>query len=230
VESEHNELVNTVIILFAYGQQYLNWRKIDSLHCCENFNSLLGDQCMGKVFETITDDLQAFIAQQHLFFVSTAPLGEEGHINLSPKGMDSFRVLSDHEVAYVDLTGSGNETSAHIQENGRITFMFCAFEGAPKVLRLYGHGRVVLPTDTEWESLSSHFTLYPGTRQIIAAEISRVSTACGYAVPLYEFKEQRDTLVKWAEHKGHEGLDAYRQQKNLCSIDELPTPLGVREL
>src|SRR5258708_7010191 len=100
---------------------------------------------MGKVHEVITDDLQAFIARQHMFFVATAPLSGEGHINLSPKGMDSFRVLSNHEVAYLDLTGSGNETSAHIQENGRVTFMFCAFEDSPNVLRLYGQGRVVLP-------------------------------------------------------------------------------------
>jgi hypothetical protein len=181
---------------------------------------------MGKVFEVINDDLQTFIMRQHMFFVATAPLSGDGHINLSPKGMDTFRVLSDHEVAYLDLTGSGNETSAHIRENSRITFMFCALEGSPNVLRLYGQGRVILPIDPEWEALSSKFTLYTGTRQIIAAQITRVSTACGYAVPLYEHQGQRDILVKWAEHKGDDGLKAYWQEKNLCSIDSLPTALA----
>ncbi|MHB8624856.1 MAG: pyridoxamine 5'-phosphate oxidase family protein [Aggregatilineales bacterium] len=180
---------------------------------------------MAKVYEVITEELQAFIAQQHIFFVATAPLSSDGHVNLSPKGMDSFRVLSGHQVAYLDLTGSGNETSAHIQENGRITFMFCAFEGSPSVLRLYGHGRVVLPNDSEWQALSNHFMLYPGTRQIITADITRVSTACGYAVPLYAFEGQREALVKWAEHKGDDGIKTYWQEKNLRSIDSLPTPL-----
>jgi hypothetical protein len=178
---------------------------------------------MGKVVDAITDELQTFIRKQHIFFVATAPLGEEGHVNISPKGMDSFRILSPHKVAYLDLTGSGNETSAHLLENGRITFMFCAFEGAPNILRLYGQGQVILPEQDEWQELSTHFTLYPGTRQIIVADITRVQTSCGYAVPFYEYVGERAALLKWAEKKGDEGIQTYWQEKNLTSIDALPT-------
>lgn len=181
---------------------------------------------MAKVFESIDDRMQAFIAAQHLFFVATAPLNAEGHVNMSPKGLNCFRVLSPHQVAYLDLTGSGNETSAHLYENGRITFMFCAFEGAPNILRLYGTGRTILPTDAEWETLSSLFTLYAGARQIIIADITRVQTSCGFAVPLMDFVSERDTLLKWADTKGDDGLAAYWQEKNVRSIDALPTPIG----
>ncbi len=179
---------------------------------------------MAKVYDLITDQLRDFIDAQHLFFVATAPR-EGGHVNLSPKGLDCFRVFSPTQVAYLDLTGSGNETSAHLQENGRITFMFCAFEGAPNILRLYGIGRTVLPDAAEWAELSQHFTLYPGARQIIVAEIDRVQTSCGYAVPLMDYVSERETLIKWAETKGENGLETYRQQKNVRSIDALPTPI-----
>ncbi|MDX1995961.1 MAG: pyridoxamine 5'-phosphate oxidase family protein [bacterium] len=182
---------------------------------------------MGKLYDAITDDLQTFIQNQHLFFVATAPLSPDGHVNLSPKGLDSFRILSPNRVAYLDLTGSGNETSAHLLENGRITFMFCSFEKTPQVVRLYGTGRTVLPVSAEWDELSALFTLYPGARQLIVADISRVSTACGYAVPLMDYAGERDTLLRWAEVKGDDGLVAYRQEKNLCSIDELLTPLAA---
>jgi hypothetical protein len=181
---------------------------------------------MGKVHEHITEPLRAFIAQQHLFFVATAPLDAEGHINLSPKGLDCLRVLSENRVAYLDLTGSGNETAAHLMDNGRITLMFCAFSGAPNIVRLYGRGRAILPGDPEWEALSAHFPTYPGVRQIIAADIDRVSTSCGYAVPLYNYEGERDTLLKWAERKGEDALVEYRQEKNVSSIDGLPTPLA----
>ncbi len=117
---------------------------------------------MAKLFESITEELQKFIANQHMFFVGTAPLDSNGHVNLSPKGLESFRILSAHKVAYLDLTGSGNETSAHLQENGRITIMFCAFEGAPSILRLYGTGKTILPNNLEWESLYSQFSEIPG--------------------------------------------------------------------
>ena len=120
---------------------------------------------MAKVFDRITDELQAFIAAQHIFFVATAPISSTGHINVSPKGLDSFRILSPNRVAYLDLTGSGNETSAHLQENGRITLMFCAFQGSPSILRLYGTGYTVLPNNPEWDSLHSLFPPTPGTRQ-----------------------------------------------------------------
>jgi hypothetical protein len=163
-----------------------------------------------------------------MFFVATAPLSGEGHINLSPKGFDCFCVLSPTRVAYMDMTGSGNETAAHIFENGRITFMFCAFDGPPRILRLYGNGSAVLPGDAEWAELSSHFTLRLATRQIIVADIHTVRTSCGFGVPLYEYLGERDHAQKWAESKGAEGLEAYKQEKNLTSIDGLPTPLANR--
>lgn len=181
---------------------------------------------MAKVFDSITPELQAFITAQHLFFVATAPLSSAGHVNLSPKGLDSFRILSPNRVAYLDLTGSGNETSAHLVENGRITFMFCAFQGAPCILRLYGQGRVLLPANSEWTELHTLFLPIAGARQIIVADIDRVQTSCGLGVPLMEFEGQRSALVDWAEKKGEEGLAAYWQQKNLVSLDGLPTPLG----
>ncbi|NJR39658.1 MAG: pyridoxamine 5'-phosphate oxidase family protein [Leptolyngbyaceae cyanobacterium CSU_1_4] len=176
---------------------------------------------MAKVFDHITPELQQFIAQQHLFFVATAPLSETGHVNVSPKGLDCFRVLSPNRIAYLDLTGSGNETSAHLQENGRITLMFCAFQGAPSILRLYGNGKTLLPADGEWESLRAKFPDLPGVRQIITADIDRVQTSCGHGVPLYEHQESRSQLVAWAEKKGEAGLAAYHQQKNRISIDGL---------
>ncbi len=181
---------------------------------------------MAKVFDSITEELQKFIANQHIFFVGTAPLDSTGHVNLSPKGNNTFRILSPNKVAYLDLTGSGNETSAHLQENGRITFMFCAFEGSPSILRLYGSGTTILPGNSEWESLYSHFPEIPGTRQIIVAEIERVQTSCGMSVPLYEYQAQRESLVKWAAKKGESGIKEYHKQKNMVSIDGLATPLS----
>lgn len=181
---------------------------------------------MAKLHDNLTDDLAAFIRAQPLFFVASAPLDPHGHINLSPKGLDCFQILSSQQVAYLDLTGSGNETSAHLEENGRITFMFCAFSDAPRILRLYGQGRVVVPHMAEWSSLANHFPHYPGTRQIIVADITRVQTSCGYAVPLMDYVGQRDTLIRWAETKGEEGLADYHCAKNLASIDGLPTSLA----
>jgi hypothetical protein len=181
---------------------------------------------MAKVFDSLTDDLQRFIEAQQIFFVATAPLAADGHVNLSPKGLNSFRVLSPNQVAYLDVTGSGNETSAHLQENGRLTLMFCAFQEPPLILRLYGKGRTVLPDAPEWNDLSARFALLPGTRQIIVATIDRVQTSCGMGVPLHEPAGQRDSLLKWADKKGKEGLRDYQQQKNSVSIDGLPAPLA----
>jgi hypothetical protein len=180
---------------------------------------------MGKVFDHITDDIRTFVEKQHMFFVATAPLAAEGHINLSPKGMDSFRFLSDERVGYLDLTGSGNETSAHITENGRITFMFVAFEGSPNIVRLYGEGQTVLPTDAEWAGLAAHFPPHVGTRQIIVADIHRVSTSCGYSIPFMDYRSERETLTKYWEAKCDEVTD-YQRQKNSTSIDGIPTPIG----
>jgi len=181
---------------------------------------------MAKVFNHITDDLAAFITAQPLFFVATAPLSRSGHVNLSPKGLDSFRILSPNCVAYLDATGSGNETSAHLVENGRITFMFCAFWDKPLILRLYGQGRVILPNADEWQAMASLFPPIAGTRQIIVANIDRVQTSCGSGVPLMNYVGQRQTMIDWAEKKGEAGLRAYHQQKNLVSLDGLTTPLA----
>ena len=180
---------------------------------------------MGKFSDSIQPGHQAFIEHQKMFFVASAPLSGEGHVNLSPKGMDTFRVLSPSRVAYLDITGSGNETSAHLLENGRVTFMFCAFDGPPNILRLYGVGRTVLPHDAEWGELSALFALPLATRQIIVADIHKVQTSCGFSVPLYEYTGERDHADKWAEKKGVEGLEAYRQEKNRISLDGLPTAL-----
>lgn len=183
---------------------------------------------MGKFSEFIADHHREFIEAQHMFFVGTAPLAAEGHINLSPKGLDSFRVLSSTRVAYMDIVGSGNETSAHILENGRITFMFCAFDGAPNILRLYGLGKTILPGDEEWQELAANFHLLPSTRQIIVATISKVQTSCGFGVPYYDYRGERDHAHKWAEKKGHDGLEEYKKEKNMFSLDGLPTALSVK--
>ncbi|MBO9203950.1 MULTISPECIES: pyridoxamine 5'-phosphate oxidase family protein [Niastella] len=182
---------------------------------------------MGKFFDSIQPHHAEFIEKQKMFFVASAPLSGEGHVNLSPKGLDSFRVLSPTRVAYLDIVGSGNETSAHLLENGRITFMFCAFEDAPNILRLYGNGVTVLPGDAQWAELSALFTLHLSTRQIIVAEIHKVQTSCGFGVPLYDYLGERDHAQKWAEKKGPEGLEAYKEEKNRISLDGLQTALGV---
>ena len=183
---------------------------------------------MAKFHTQMEDHHQQFIESQHLFFVSTAPISGEGHINLSPKGLDSFRVLSPSKVAYMDIVGSGNETSAHILENGRITFMFCAFDGPPNILRLYGRGYAVLPGDAAWPELSRYFDILPSTRQIIVAEIHKVQTSCGFAVPYYNYAGERDHSHKWAETKGALGLEDYKKEKNMISLDGLPTALATK--
>lgn len=165
-----------------------------------------------------------------MFFVATSPLDATGHINVSPKGLDSFRVLSANKVGYMDIVGSGNETSAHILENGRITFMFTAFQGAPNILRLYGKGYAVLPGDAEWEELSKHFIIVPATRQIIVADVFKVQTSCGFGIPYYTYEGERDHAHKWAEKKGQEGLEKYQQDNNLISIDGLKTALAESNL
>ena len=180
---------------------------------------------MGKFFDSIQDQHKTFIAKQKMYFVASAPLDASGHVNLSPKGLDSFRVLSDTRVMYMDIIGSGNETSAHLLENGRITFMFCAFEGPPLILRLYGKGYTVLPGDAEWPELSKHFYLLLATRQIIVADIDMVQTSCGFSVPLYEHTGERDHAFKWAENKGVDGLEKYKEEKNRISLDGLPTAM-----
>jgi hypothetical protein len=182
---------------------------------------------MGKLFDAISPEHEAFIRKQHIFFVGSAPLAADGHVNLSPKGHDVLRIFSPTQVGYLDLTGSGNETSAHLMENGRITFMFVAFDGAPMILRLYGTGRVVLPDTPEWEALVPHFAMLPGARQIMMADLHAVKTSCGFSIPFYDYTGERDTLKKWAVQRG-DGLVDYHRDKNMVSMDGLPTPIGSK--
>lgn len=176
---------------------------------------------MAKFFPALDERLSAFIAEQKIFFTSTA--ANAGRINLSPKGMDVFRCLDERTVAYLDLTGSGNEASAHLLENGRMTIMFCSFGAQPLILRLYGRGRTVLPGDAEWEKWFARFDPLPGQRQIVVLDVKSVQTSCGFGVPRYGFEEHRPTLVDWSDKKGPGEMEQYRREKNRVSIDGLPT-------
>ena len=177
---------------------------------------------MGRQYESLTDAVREWIARQPVFFVATAPSGESGHVNLSPKGLDTFRVLGSSTVAYLDLTGSGAETIAHIRQNGRITFMFCAFEGPPRILRLFGAGEAVHPGDPEWDELAGRFPEIPGRRAVIRVHLDRIADSCGYAVPEMALVGPRQRLVDWAVKQGEDGLVEYRATKNVESIDGLP--------
>lgn len=177
---------------------------------------------MGKSLDGIDETLAKWIASQPIFFVATAPLSGEGLVNCSPKGMDSLRVIGPREVAYLDLTGSGAETIAHLRENGRIVIMLCAFAGPPKIVRLHGTGEVILPETADWSELKSSFPGYPGIRSIIRVRLTRISTSCGYSVPRLRYVEERDVLVEWANKKGPEGIAAYQKKNNSRSIDGLP--------
>jgi len=179
---------------------------------------------MGKVYESIGAEHQAFIERQSVFFVASAPLSGVGHVNLSPKGLDSFRILDPVTVTYLDLTGSGNETAAHLSENGRLTFMFCAFDGNPKILRLYCRGRVITRHSQEWAAAVARFPSYPGIRQVVVAQVESVQTSCGFGVPRLSLVAQRDQLPRWAEGKGEQGLVDYRHHKNTISLDGLLPP------
>jgi hypothetical protein len=178
---------------------------------------------MGKLHSEITRELRAFIDRQHVFFVATAPSGPAGHVNLSPKGLDTLRVLGPHEIAYLDSVGSGAETIAHLRDNGRITLMFCAFDGAPNILRLYGTGEAIEPQDDVFTLLQPAFgDPAPGTRAIIRIRVHRIADTCGFGVPLLEFRAHRPQLSAWASRKGPEGLRDYQRQHNAASIDGLP--------
>ena len=166
-----------------------------------------------------------FIAEQRLFFVATATA--EGRVNLSPKGMGSFCVLGDDRVAWLNVTGSGNETAAHVQLNPRMTLMFCAFEGAPQILRLYGTARAVHRADPDWAALLAHFEALPGARQIFDVQVELVQKSCGMAVPLYDYAGERDALLQWAENKGEDGVADYWRDKNQVSLDGIET--GILE-
>ena len=183
---------------------------------------------MGQVYDAIDDRVADFIRAQHVFFVATAPLGAGGHVNLSPKGLDTFAVLDPHTVAYLDLTGSGVETIAHLRENGRITICFAAFDGPPKIVRLYGRGSVIVAGDPGFDTLAARFPPQLGGRSVIRVAVERVADSSGYAVPEYEYVRDRRQLVQWAERKGPDGIRAYRDEKNRTSIDGLPGLDGSR--
>ncbi|MDI9847957.1 pyridoxamine 5'-phosphate oxidase family protein [Rhodoblastus sp. 17X3] len=179
---------------------------------------------MAKRHDEIDANLKDFIDAQKIFFVATA--GPGGRVNLSPKGLDgTFAVIGPRRVAFLNLTGSGNETAAHLRLNDRITLMFCAFTGAPNLLRLYGKGRTVGAGRPGFDELAGHFADLPGARQIVDVAVEDIITSCGFGVPLMEFAGQRDTLVKWAEKKGEDGISAYWREKNALSFDGLPTGL-----
>lgn len=178
---------------------------------------------MAKFYDQLDDVLREFIAAQHVFFHASA--ANQGRINLSPKGLDTFRILSERRVAYLDLTGSECETAAHLAENGRLTIMFCSVAGKPLILRLYGRGSVVRPRDAAWNDLRPLFPDLPGARQIIVLDIDSCMTTCGFAVPLYEYQGERDELPNFTMKMGDERMDQYRREKNQRSIDGLPTYL-----
>jgi hypothetical protein len=182
---------------------------------------------MGKRFNEIGDQRREFIEQQKMFFVGTAD--SDGRVNVSPKGMDSFKFMGDNRVVWLNMTGSGNETAAHLIENDRMTIMFCAFEGSPMILRLFGHARVIHPRDSEWDGLFSMFRAIPGARQIMDMQVDLVQESCGMAVPLFDFNEQRDLLVQWADRKGDQGLHDYWESRNQVSIDGKPTRILSQE-
>ena len=176
---------------------------------------------MGKLYKSLDDRLIGFIERQHVFFVGTAPNSADGHLNISPKRLDTFRILGPTTVAYLDLTGSGIETVAHLRENGRMTIMFCAFEGPPLILRLYGRGRVVERGDAAWKELVAGFPRQPGERSVVILEIARIADSCGFAVPVYEYCRERTQLTDYARRKGATGLEQYKAEKNRKSIDGL---------
>lgn len=178
---------------------------------------------MANFFSQLNTKHLEFIQHQKMFFVATAP--SSGRINLSPKGMDTFRIIDAKHVAYLDLTGAGNETAAHIKDNGRMTVMFCSFDTEPLILRLYGRGTVITPNHAQWRDYLQSFQPIAGMRQIILLSIDSLQTSCGFAVPLYHFEGERDTLLRWAEKKGDKGIHQYWLDRNQTSIDELPTGL-----
>lgn len=178
---------------------------------------------MAELFDAIDDQLAEWLESQPIFFVATAPSGSSGHVNLSPKGMaGTFRVLTPHRVAYLDQTGSGAETIAHVRENGRITMMFCAFERRPRILRLYGTGRILVPAHDEFPSLASQFSHHAGTRSIIVVEVDRICESCGYGVPEMAYVADRRILDLKADQMSPDELTEYWHTSNAESIDGLP--------
>ncbi|ODN67022.1 pyridoxamine 5'-phosphate oxidase family protein [Methylophaga muralis] len=183
---------------------------------------------MAQQFDSLSDRLIEFILQQHLFFVATATA--DSRVNVSPKGMDSLRVLNSNRVIWLNVTGSGNETAAHIEKNPRMTLMFCAFEGKPLILRLYGQARAVHHKDPEWQSLYGLFDALPGARQIFILDIDLVQTSCGMAVPYLDYVGERELLNNWAERKGEIGIKDYWREKNQFTVDGLETEIVTKNI
>jgi len=179
---------------------------------------------MGEKYTSIPEKQIAFIAQQKMYFVGTATA--DSRVNISPKGMDSFKVLSPNRVLWLNVTGSGNESAAHLQQSNRMTIMFCSFEKVPLILRLYGKARMILTSDDDWDEMYALFEPLAGARQIFDVSIDLVHTSCGYGVPLYDFVGERQTLKKWAEKKGEAGIRDYWQEKNSMSLDDMPIPIA----
>jgi hypothetical protein len=177
---------------------------------------------MGRSYDAIPDHLATWIADQPVWFVASAPLSPEGHVNVSPKGGDGFRVIDASTVAYLDLTGSGAETVAHLRENGRLTIMFCSFGAKPNIVRLYGTGEAVLPGHADFETLASRFAPHPGARAVVRLAVRRVTSSCGYTVPVMDLVGPRTVLDEWTDRKSPEELAAYRAEKNATSVDGLP--------
>jgi hypothetical protein len=182
---------------------------------------------MGKVYDEIDGELLAFIEKQRLFFVATAPLDAAGHVNLSPKGLDTLRILGPRRVAYLDYVGSGVETIGHLKENGRIVIMLCALDGRPKVVRLHGYGDVLEPGCADYRRLRPLFPAHPAGRAIILISVRRVSVSCGFGVPVYRYEQERSELIDWADRKGVDGLKQYQLTRNATSIDGLQAITGL---
>lgn len=176
---------------------------------------------MGRSYDTLTPGVIDFITEQHVFFVATAP-SEGGHVNLSPKGLDTFRVVDGHRVAYLDLTGSGIETVAHLRQNGRITLMFCAFTGPPRIVRLQGTGTASILGEADFEGQAERFPPRRGARAVVTVELDRIADSCGYSVPLYAYVGDRDVLDKWVDRRSDAELNEYRMTRNAVSIDGVP--------
>lgn len=177
---------------------------------------------MSQVHDRLDDKLRAFIAEQKMFFIATAPLSGEGNVNVSPKGYDSLTVIDDQTIAYVDLGGSGVETIAHVRENGRITIMFCAMDGRPNILRLYGHGEVFTFDDPQFAELIALFPDFRRARAVVRVKLHRIADACGWGVPLFEYKGERDQLRRYVDHRTEEAWREKRYASNALSIDGLP--------
>lgn len=178
---------------------------------------------MGEKWSRIPDHVKSFIEAQDLFFVATAPTDTDERVNMSPKGYGGLTVFDDKTVGYLDLTGSGNETAAHLLDNGRITIMLCAFKGEAEIIRLYGTGRMVQPRHEDWPKWSRHFPEKPGQRQIMVMTVEEVRSSCGFMVPVYEKVADRNELIEWAADNGPKWMENYRMENNVTSIDGLPT-------